>query len=184
MLKKAIIALALTLTVLNNTARADEISRGQKTFGLHTGYVTLNKSALAGIEMSYAFSPHFVLAPSVDYVFRNKSLDGLLFNIDYHGPWALDMAQRWHFYHILGLNYASWSTHLPDDATPATDPSRDSSTASDEDVTTRYNRFGMDFGAGITLDVTPTLRLNLQGKFNWLKHHNTGLFSLGINYVF
>ncbi|MDE6371717.1 MAG: hypothetical protein K2K92_09555 [Duncaniella sp.] len=149
--------------------------KGQKSMGVRTGYVTLNKTAMAGIEFQYAFSRHFVLAPSVDYIFRNENLDGLLINLDYHGPWQLDKSGRWNFYHILGINYASWGSHTLGDI---------SESNRSDDVTTRFNRVGLDFGAGIAYFIKPTLRVSFQGKFNWVKAHNTGLFNVGISYVF
>ncbi|MDE5750611.1 MAG: hypothetical protein K2H87_07575 [Duncaniella sp.] len=166
----ALAALASLSLICANPISA-EITRGQKTFGVSTGYVTLNHSATAGLRFTYAFSRHFVLAPSVDYVFRNQNLDGLLINIDYHGPWQLAASDRWYVYHIIGVNYGSWSAHNTDPTT-------------DDDVTKRKSYPGLDFGAGVAFDVKPTLRLTLQGKFNWLKDHNTGLFNLGISYVF
>ena len=168
---KKILAALVAVICLSLPATATEITKGQKTFGVRGGYVTLNHAPMAGIEFSYAFSPHFVLAPNIDYAFRNNNLDALLFNIDYNGPWRLDTDGRLYFYHILGVNYASWSTR-------STDPT------DGNDVTTRFNRVGLDFGAGFSLYVTPTLRLSLQGKFNWVKDHNAGLFNLGISYIF
>lgn len=169
-MKKFLISLAALLAFAAPVSGAG-IERGQKTFGIRAGYATINHAPMAGIEFSYAFSPHFVLSPNVDYVFRNERLDALLFNIDYNGPWCLSHDGRLYFYHILGLNYASWSTREPD-------------VESSNDVTTRFNRIGLDFGAGFSFYVTPTLRLSLQGKFNWIKNYNTGLFNLGISYVF
>jgi len=154
-----------------------QLVKGRKSFGIKTGYTTLNKTVTTGIELQYAFSNHFVLAPNIDYVFRNEGLDGVLFNIDYHGPWQLDKNGKWYFYHILGVNYASWSTHTK------AGPNEEGRNEYD-DVTTRFNHIGLNFGAGIELYVRPTLKLSLQGKFNWVKDHNTGLFNLGISYVF
>lgn len=167
----------LFLSVISAQDMSAQLAKGQKSFGVKTGYVTLNNAAAAGIELQYAFNNHFVLAPSIDYVFRNESLDGLLFNLDYHGPWQLDKNGKWYFYHILGVNYASWSTH-------AQIGPNDDGQKEDDDVTTRYNHIGLDFGAGLELYVRPTLKLSLQGKFNWIKDHNTGLFNIGISYVF
>lgn len=176
-MKSKLIAL-FTIFLLSAFAVQDvsaQYAKGKKSFGVKTGYITLNKSATAGIELQYAFNQHFVLAPSIDYVFRHEELDGLLFNLDYHGPWQLDKSGRWYFYHILGVNYASWSTHTKSDG---------NADVNNDDVTTRFNRFGLDFGAGVDLYVSPTLKLSLQGKFNWIKDHNTGLFNIGISYVF
>ena len=180
-MKKIFITLAAALAF--SVIGCQELSAQQEfkrtSFGVKTGYVTFNKTATAGIELQYAFSPHFVLAPNVDYIFRNEGLDGLLVNLDYHGPWQLDKAGRWKFYHILGVNYASWSSHektLPDGGS-------DGGNVND-DVTSRFNRIGLNFGAGIEYYVRPSLKLSLQGRFNWIKEHNAGLFNLGISYVF
>lgn len=170
---KKLTAILIAVLGLTSSVSATEIARGSKTFGIRTGFATLNRAPLAGIEFSYAFSRHFILAPSIDYAFRNDNLDGLLFNIDYHGPWSLTPSGRLYVYHIVGVDYVSWSSHMPtEDA------------SSDDDVTTRFNRLGLDFGAGIAYYATPTLRLSLQGKFNWVKDHNSGIFNLGISYVF
>lgn len=169
----------LLLAAIGSQDMSAQLAKGRKSLGVKTGYITLNKTATAGIELQYAFSRHFVLAPSIDYVFRNESMDGLMINLDYHGPWQLDRNGKWYFYHILGVNYASWSTYIkPDPAAGIT------GTDINDDVTTRVNRIGLNFGAGIDYYVSPTLKLSLQGKFNWIKDDNTGLFNLGISYVF
>lgn len=180
MIMKSRIVILLSLLLISviaaDTASA-QLNKGTKSVGIKTGYVTLNKTATAGIELQYAFSRHFVLAPGIDMIFRNENLDGMMFNLDYHGPWQLDKDGRWYFYHILGANYASWSSHLKNVSDQGSDDKND-------DVTQRTNRFGLDFGAGVEYYVRPTLKLSLLGKFNWLKGYNTGLFNLGISYVF
>lgn len=165
---------SIFLAVILSSAASAQTSHGSKSFGIKTGYATINKSATAGIELQYAFSQHFVLAPSIDIVFRNECVDGMLVNLDYHGPWQLDKNGRWNFYHILGVNYASWSDRSKSEPHDGVN----------DDVTLRTNRFGLDFGAGLEYYVRPTLKLSFQGKFNWLKSYNTGLFNLGISYVF
>lgn len=153
-------------------ARA-EITRGQKTFGVTAGYVTKNHTMSAGLQFEYAFSRRFVLAPSVDYLFRNHNKDGLMINIDYHGPWQLGHSGKWYLFHIVGVNYASYTYHR----------NRHDEIVSD-DSNERINKVGLNIGAGVAYYVTPTLRLQFQGKFNWIKYNNTGLFNLGISYVF
>ncbi len=154
-----------------------QIEKGQKSVGFHGGYATYNTSGLAGVGFQYAFSRHFRLAPSVDYIFTHKKVDGLMFNIDYHGPVSLNQARTVYFYHLLGINYASWH-HSPEDI------GEGEVNAGMADVSSRDNNFGLDVGAGFEWYVSPTLRLSLEGKFNWVHHANTGLFYLGISYVF
>jgi len=170
-IRRFVLAAMAATSLFASSDLSAEVKRGQKTFGVSAGYVTLNKSGSAGLNFSYAFSRYFVLAPSVEYVFRNQNLDGMLFNIDYHGPWQLAASDKWFIYHIIGVNYGSWSSHTIDPE-------------SNDDVTTRKSYPGLNFGAGVAYNVKPSLRLTVQGKFNWLKHHNTGLFNIGISYVF
>lgn len=170
-IRRLALAAMAAISLFASSGLKAEVKRGQKTLGVSTGYVTLNRSASAGLNFSYAFSRRFVLAPSVEYVFRNRNLDGMLINIDYHGPWRLADSDKWYVYHIIGVSYGSWSSH-------SVDPQ------SNDDVTTRKSYPGLNFGAGVAYSVKPSLRLNVQGKFNWLKNHNTGLFSVGIAYVF
>ncbi len=166
------------------SASADaQVTKGQKSLGVKGGYVTRNNAPSAGLQFEYTFSKRFILAPSVDYVFRHEGCDGLLFNIDYHGPWNLTTDGRWYVYHVIGVNYASWNRHLPkgmENMSRAGEMDSDT----DDDVTMRKNRFGLDVGAGLAWYAKPTLKVSLEGKFNWVKNYNTGIFTLGISYVF
>lgn len=170
----SIIFFLLAATVIMQASA--QVEKGQKSLGFHGGYATYNTSALAGVSFQYTFSQHFRLAPSVDYIFDNKDIDGLMFNIDYHGPVSLNAAHTIYFYHLLGINYASWHHAAPG-------PDADEG-APGNDVSTRKNKFGLDVGAGLEWYIRPTLRISLEGKFNWIRHANTGLFYLGISYVF
>ncbi len=170
------ISILLLLLVAVAVDAQAQVEKGQKSLGFHGGYATYNTSALAGVSFKYAFSRHFRLAPSVDYIFDHKDIDGLMFNIDYHGPVALNQACTVYFYHVLGVNYASWHHGVPEAKTAGDEPAGD--------VSSRENHFGLDVGAGFEWYVNPTLRLSLEGKFNWIRHANTGLFYLGISYVF
>lgn len=175
--KAILLTLITSLTACLNV-NADDSGWARKTVGVTTGYVTKNHSASAGVRLSYAFSRHFVLSPSIDYVFHHNNTDAFLFNLDYYGPWRLDALGKWHVYHILGVNYASWNK-----STPQTDADN-SGEGGVKDVTTRQGHLGLDFGLGFAYDVSSSMRLTAQGKINWVKHDSTGLITLGISYVF
>ncbi|MCM1162692.1 MAG: outer membrane beta-barrel protein [Muribaculaceae bacterium] len=181
MLHKSAIIASLAALLISLSANAQENIKPRKSLGVTAGYVTTNQSASAGLQFSYAFSSHFVLAPSIDYVFRHHNRDAILFNIDYHGPWQLDASGKWYVYHILGINYGSWNRHIPNHSSTAPTARGE---GGPDDVTTRRNHIGFDFGLGFAYNVTPTMRITCQGKFNWIRHDNTGLFNMGISYVF
>ncbi|MCH5326766.1 MAG: outer membrane beta-barrel protein [Duncaniella sp.] len=167
-MKAKLIAL-MTALIVPFIAVSQSPVRGQKSFGITTGYVTSNRSASAGIEFSYAFSRRVVIDASVDYIFRNNNRDGILINIDYHGPWQIGNG-KWYLYHILGINYSAWSRHSVDSEL--------------RDITTPRRHFGLDGGAGVAFNVSSTLRLHLQGKYNWAPGNSTALFNAGISYIF
>lgn len=168
--------LAVAILALACSFEADaQVEKGQKSFGLHGGYVTRNHSGMAGLEFEYTFSRRCRLSPSIDYIFSNRNTDGLMFNLDYHCPFALNKSRTLNIYPLAGINYASWHMKGVTTHTEAEE---------DVDVSSREGNFGLDFGAGLEYYVKPTLKLSVEGKFNWIKHHNTGLFFVGISYVF
>lgn len=152
-LKAALLSGATALASF--TAAADGFS-GEKTLGLQTGYTSYNQSAIAGMEFSYRFSRNFRLAPSVNYVFRHKSVDALMINLNAQVPFPF--AGRWEAFPLAGINYSSWNYH------------NGATANNDHDVTTRVSRFGLNVGAGIGYAATPTLRLSLTADYVLIKH--------------
>lgn len=155
--------------LLGTPEASAQTEKGQRSFGLHAGYVTANRSALAGLTFSYNFSRHFRLTPTVDYVFSHNSTDGMIVNIDYQGPYSINASHTVNIYPIAGISYTSW--HTKADGT-------------NTDVSTRRNRFGLNIGGGIEYYAKPSLKLSAEGRFNWVRHADTGLFYIGISYVF
>lgn len=156
-----------------------QVEPGQMSAGVSAGYVSHTKSPAAGVNFSYAFSRRFVLAPSIDYVFRNNGREAVMVNLDYHGPWSFGDG-RWYVYHIIGVNFASWKKNETVMKRDATDG--DKVVTSRERV--RQNRVGLDFGAGLAWYCRPDIKISLEGKLNWIKNNNTGVFTLGVSYVF
>ena len=62
--------------------------RGEKTFGVRTGYVSRNNSMDLGLFFQYTFSEYFRLQPSADLVFRHQDRDA--FTIDLNGQVPLN----------------------------------------------------------------------------------------------
>lgn len=144
--------------------------RGEKSLGLRGGYVTRNESALAGLYFQYNFTDFFRLSPNIDYVFRHHDEDALDLNLNAHFLFKVGTSGRFNMYPLVGVNYTSWNLHYQDE--------------NSDDVTTRDSRLSLNIGGGMEYYVTSTLKLNLEGKFQWAKHFNTGMFSVGIGYVF
>ena len=150
---KTALSAAIAFTAL--TAAADEYS-GEKTLGLQTGYITYNQSAVAGIEFTYRFNRNFRLAPSVNYVFRHKSVDALMINLSAQVPFPF--AGKWEVFPLAGINYSSWNYH------------KGTATDNNPDVASRVTRFGLNLGAGIGVAATSTLRLSLTADYVFIKH--------------
>ena len=145
-------------------------SRGEKSLGLRVGYVTRNESALAGLYFQYSFTDYFRLSPDIDYVFRHHNEDALDLNLNAHFPFRLGVSGRFSMYPLVGMNYTSWNLHTHDE--------------NSDDVTTRDSHLGLNIGGGMEYYITPTLKLNFEGKFQWTKRADTGVFLVGIGYVF
>lgn len=169
-MKKSIhIFLSILLCVIAGTSEA-WAQRGQKTVGLRTGYNTRNESALAGITFSYQFSNHLRISPNADYIFRHNNTDAFSLNCNMHFPYKLGTSPL-NIYPLVGASYTQWSM-------------RNSDIENTDDTSTRVTRFGINIGGGLEWYATSTFKVTAEGKFGWMKDFNTGVFSVGVAYVF
>lgn len=143
--------------------------RGEKSVGLKAGYCTRNESAVAGAYFQYAFSSHFRLSPNIDYVFRHEGSDAFIFGLTAQFPIGIT-GSRFDMYPLAGVSYSIWNYQSHGEAS--------------DDVSTRVNRFGLDFGMGVEYKFASALKIFAQGKFNLVKDYNSGIFVVGIGYVF
>lgn len=150
------------------------IEKGEKTFGVRTGYVSRNRSADAGLYFQYTFSNHFRLAPAADLVFRHHDRDAFLIDLNAHVPFAIS-EQEFTLYPLAGVNYSSWNRHYP--------PEHDEDRYND-DVSTRTNRFGVNLGAGFDVKVSSTLKITLEASYTLVKSNCALRVLAGIGYVF
>jgi len=164
----------LVLVVLAGVSgiEATAAERGQKTFGVRTGYVSRNKSMDAGLFFQYTFSQHFRLEPSADIVFRHDDRDAFMIDLNAQVPFSFSNS-IFDLYPFAGLNFSSWNHHFPDEVSDFND-----------DVSTRTNRFGINFGAGFDLKVSDTMKLNLQAGYTLLKANSAFRLLVGIGYIF
>lgn len=143
----------------------------EKIFGVKAGWISRNESALAGLAFQYRFSEHFRLGADAEIAFRNKDRDALLIDIDTQYP--IDCSSRVEFYPILGANFSAWSLHQTIEEEEESN-----------DVTSRTSRFGLNFGCGLGVKVSQTLRLNFEARGTLVKGNNAARITAGIAYVF
>lgn len=165
-----ILLIAFVACLMTNDAQAAE--RGQKAFGVHTGYVSRNKSMDAGLFFQYTFSSHFRLEPSADIVFRHDDRDAYMIDLNAQIPFSFSNS-NFDLYPFAGLNFSSWNRHFPDNTSNFND-----------DVSTRANRFGLNFGAGFDLKVSNSMKLNLQAGYTLVKANSALRILAGIAYIF
>ena len=140
------------------------------SFGLKTGYITKNNSALAGLVFRYNMGHHLRLASELGIVFRNEKLDALTVDANVHFPFELPSGKVG-FYPLVGLAFNSWNHH------EATD-------SGDSDVTSHTNCLGLNGGAGVDFYCTQSLRLGFEAKYTLIRHLPNGQFTISIAYVF
>lgn len=168
MFRKILYALLLLVAVAPGMSA--QIQRGEKTLGVKTGYISHNKSAVAGLTFQYALSSRIRIAPEIGCAFRHHNEDALLIDLNVHMPFGVG-GEQVALYPLAGVTFNSWATHrvsVPDEA----------------DVTTHTNRFGANLGAGFDLRCSSTLRLNIEAKYTFVKSYSGVLLTAGISYVF
>ena len=162
--------LVFVAAIAGNEANAAQ--RGQKTFGVRTGYVSRNKSMDAGLFFQYTFSEHFRLEPAADIVFRHDDRDAFMIDLNAQVPFSFG-TPSFDLYPFAGLNFSSWNRHHPNEVSEFND-----------DVSTRANRFGVNLGAGFDLKVSDTMKLTLQAGYTFVKSNSAFRLLLGIGYIF
>lgn len=167
MLKRILFVLfALTLAMGANA----QLIKGEKSFGPKLGYVTENKSALAGLVFQYNLTERLRISPEVGCAFRNHNEDALLVDLNLHAPFTFG-GDKVALYPLAGLAFNSWATHIPADV-------------DQDDVTTHTNRFGGNLGAGFDLRCSSTLKLNIEAKYTFIKAYSAFYITAGISYIF
>lgn len=169
MLKSAGFA-AIALLLCTAGAKAAN-HKGDTAFGPKAGYISKNKSALAGLVFQYSFSDHFRLSPEVSYAFRSNDLDAFIIDVNAHVPFSFQGGKAG-FYPLAGVTFNSWNVHTP--------PTPDN----DVDVSTHANRWGLNFGAGLELRCGESLKLTLEGRYCLVKDFGNAQVAAGIAYVF
>ncbi len=169
-----VLTAALSAIFFLSSPDATAAERGEKTFGVRTGYVSRNKSADAGLFFQYTFSEHFRLQPAADIVFRHEDRDAFMIDLNAQVPFAMSTA-NFSLYPFAGLNYSSWNYHYPAEI---------GGDRFSDDVTSRKNRFGVNIGAGFDLKLSETLKINLEAGYTLVKSNNALRILVGIGYVF
>ncbi len=174
-MKKSLIIGAVSAAALafSTPSACAQIQKGEKSFGPKIGYVSHNKSAVAGLVFQYTFSQPLRISPEIGCAFRNNDEDAFLVDLNFHVPFGIVDSEKVAIYPLAGLAFNSWSRHgvKPDEA-------------DDVDVTTHTNRFGANLGAGFDLRCSSTLRLNLEAKYTLIKSYSALYLTAGISYVF
>ena len=154
--------------------------RGEKTFGIHGGYISRNSSAEIGLFFQYSFTEYFRLQPAAYLSFRHRDRDAFLFDLNAQFPIPVLTKTHFSLYPFAGLNFSSWNRHYdvpPVDGKPTWDEFN-------PEYSTRTNRFGVNVGAGFDLKVSSTLKLNLEGGYTFIKANSGLRVLLGIGYIF
>lgn len=145
--------------------------KGQPCFGVQTGYISTNNSAIAGLFFQYGFSDHFRLAPEVGCVFRHNNVDAFTVDLNTHYPITFRKSDAVQLYPLAGLNFSSWNRHHIDPE-------------STDDVTSRKLKWGLNLGAGFQLKATPALTLKFEAKYLLVSKYSSLVISAGIGYCF
>ena len=79
MLKSAGTAAIASLLCAVGTNAANH--KGDTSLGPKVGYISKNKSVMAGLVFQHSFSDHFRLSPEISYAFRANDLDAFIIDV-------------------------------------------------------------------------------------------------------
>ena len=144
-------------------------ARGEKSFGIKTGYMSRNVSGLAGLVFQYSFSEHVRIAPQVGAVARHRATDALLIDVDMHFPFALGKS-RVACYPLVGLAINSLS--------------KKGFVEDEQYVTSHINNLGCNAGVGFEYRCKPSLKLSVEGRYTIIRHNPNVQVTAGIAFVF
>lgn len=178
-MKKYLRVILVGLLIFAATSNAEAGRKGEKIFGVHTGYVSRNRSADLGLFFRYAFSDNFRLQPSADMIFRHDDRDAFI--VDLNAQYLINIgSENFSLYPFAGLNFSSWNRHIK---MPEWNNGDDNNYEMGES-STRSNYFGVNFGAGFDLKVTSTLSLSIEAGYTLVKSNSGVRLLAGIGYIF
>ena len=180
-LKTVIRIFILSALLIGFSAPSAQASRkGEKVFGVRTGYVSRNNSMDVGLYFQYTFSDYFRLQPSADIVFRHNDRNAFFADLNAQVPIAIS-EDTFTLYPLAGLNFSSWNHHFSSDTATAEEELLDEMVP---EWSARTNRFGANVGAGFDLKLSSTLKLSISATYTFVKSNSGVRVMAGIGYVF
>ena len=134
--------------------------KGEKTLGIAGGYASYNNAGMANLFFQYSFSNHVRLAPELGYIFPNDGKSAFDCSLDVQFPFRVARGVK--LYPFTGITLNSWNFGRGEHSTKG----------------------GFDFGGGLELYMTSSLKLNIQGKYSLMNDTSGGFVQMGIGYVF
>lgn len=144
--------------------------KGESTFGIQTGYTSTNNSAIGGLFYQYGLSNTVRISPELGFVVRHQTYDAFTADLNVHFPLQLDL-RNMELYPLTGLNFSSWTCH-------------NNHLEGIDDVSTRRNRLGLNFGAGWQLRASESIRVKIEAKYLLTSRFSTFTLGVGVGYVF
>lgn len=169
-IRKPIIRIALTvaLALTASLSYAAQPLNGEMAAGGKLGYVSENSSVSLSAFYHITFSQYFRLSPEIGYTFRNKNEDAFTLDINAHIPFAFT-GDNVSFYPLAGLNFSSWDCRF-------SHPDYGSSSK-------RYNRFGLNVGAGFALRCSSRIKMLVEAKYCIIKNLSSAQIAACISYT-
>ncbi len=167
MMRKTRLALlgVMALLCCLSPLRVHAFGKGEKSVGVMGGFATYNNGGYVDVNFQWEFAEHFRLSPDVGCVFQSHDKSAFMLDVDMQFPFRL--VKGFGVYPLVGLAYNSWRVTQPD-----------------PDDSFTLNRVGGNVGLGFDLYFTRNLKMQVQGKYSWMKDTGGAFFGLGLSYVF
>lgn len=147
-----------------------QIEKGMMSIGPKLGYISHNKSAVAGIVYQYNITERFRLSPEIGWAFRHNDENAFMADINLHMPVAITEGGSVALYPLVGVAFNSWGYHW--------------SLADGLDVSKHISRFGANIGAGFDLRCSQSIKMNIEAKYSFIKSYSSVYIGAGVSYLF
>lgn len=151
--------------------------QSQSAVGVNLSYPSDLKSPGIGVKAWYGFTDAIRAQASFDYFLKKDGVSAWDLNLDAH--YLFSVGEQLKVYPLAGLSYlhSKVSVDIPTMTVPGTKIEGGNVSASD-------GNFGVNLGGGVQYDLTETLALNGELKYQIIKDASQVVFTVGLAYKF
>lgn len=169
--------LIAAMALFSATAYAQH-EKGDKSIGLGAAYGTEISEYGIDVRVAYYFNPRTRTELSANMYSAHEGINSWDLNLNFHYLIPL-VKERFFCYPLLGLTYSFWK-FVPEPI----EITEEGESKYEYDLDNKESRFGTNIGMGVEFAVTPSILINLEGRYQMISDFNQFVAVLGISHKF